>query len=197
MAGDQLLDPPGKAASASSCPTFSPKPRRMPRRLISTSWSFDLHQLARGQQRAHLLRRQRLAMHRPEPAQPHQLRDAARILAIGLHRHRLEGIAHVPRLQQLDRKPGFPHRRIQPLRQRSSLQPDPRQAQAQRPEPADQRLRLAGNLGLANDLARSHPQRTRSSFPMTRRFLHNGPWSSLDDAWSRRKPDSVDLTPSV
>src|ERR1700745_2937350 len=32
---------------------------------------------------------------------------------------------------------------------------------------------------------------------MTRRFLHNGPWSSLDDAWSGRKPDSVDsLTPS-
>jgi hypothetical protein len=31
---------------------------------------------------------------------------------------------------------------------------------------------------------------------MTRRFLHNGPWSSLDDAWSGRKPDSVDSTPS-
>jgi hypothetical protein len=32
---------------------------------------------------------------------------------------------------------------------------------------------------------------------MTRRSLHNGPWSSLDDAWSGRKPDSVDSTPSV
>src|SRR5207244_819374 len=31
---------------------------------------------------------------------------------------------------------------------------------------------------------RSPRQRTRSRIPMTRRFLHNGPWSSLDDAWS-------------
>ena len=41
-----------------------------------------LQQLARRQQGAHLLRRQRLAVHRPEPAEPHQLRDAARILAV-------------------------------------------------------------------------------------------------------------------
>jgi putative ABC transport system substrate-binding protein len=32
---------------------------------------------------------------------------------------------------------------------------------------------------------------------MTRRSLHNGPWSSLNGAWSGRKPDSVDSTPSV
>src|SRR5204863_9572422 len=31
---------------------------------------------------------------------------------------------------------------------------------------------------------RSRQQHTRSSIPMTRRFLHSGPWSSLDDAWS-------------
>ena len=34
-------------------------------------------------QRPHPLRRQRFAMHRSKPAQPHQLRDALRILAIG------------------------------------------------------------------------------------------------------------------
>src|SRR5579862_3895075 len=44
--------------------------------------------------------------------------------------------------------------------------------------------------------SRSRPKRRCWSIPMTRRFLHNGPWSSLDDAWSGRKPDSVDSTPS-
>ena len=38
--------------------------------------------------------------------------------------------------------------------------------------------------------APSHPQRTRSSFPATRRSRHSAPWSSLDDAWSRPTPDS-------
>jgi putative ABC transport system substrate-binding protein len=36
-------------------------------------------------------------VHRPKPAKPHQLRNPARVVAIGLDRHRLEGIAHVPR----------------------------------------------------------------------------------------------------
>ena len=71
------------------------------------------------------LRLDRLAMHRPEPAQPHQLRDPARVVAVPLHRHRLERLTHVPRLQQLDRQTRFPHRRIKPLRQRPRLQPDP------------------------------------------------------------------------
>jgi hypothetical protein len=29
---------------------------------------------------------------------------------------------------------------------------------------------------------------------MTRQFQHNSQWSSLDDVWSRRKPDSVVYT---
>jgi hypothetical protein len=85
-------------------------------------------------------------MHRPEPAQPHQLRNPARIVAIRLHRHGLERLAHMPRLQQLHGKPGRLHRRKQPLRQRPGLQPDPLKAEAKRTEPGDQRLRLAGHL---------------------------------------------------
>jgi hypothetical protein len=38
-----------------------------------------LQQFARGEQRARLLRGHGLAMHRAEPAEPHQLRDPARV----------------------------------------------------------------------------------------------------------------------
>jgi hypothetical protein len=43
-----------------------------------------LNKLAYCQKRPRLLGRQRLAMNRTEPAEPHQLCDAARILAVGL-----------------------------------------------------------------------------------------------------------------
>ncbi|MGY3540476.1 hypothetical protein ACVIIY_004696 [Bradyrhizobium sp. USDA 4515] len=112
-----------------------------------------MQQLARRQDGAGLLRRDRLAVHRPEPAEPHQLRDPAGIVAVRLHRHRLEGFANVPRFQQLDRKPCVSQTRIQPLRQGACLQPDPFQYQTQRPEPGDQRRRLARNLRLAQNLA--------------------------------------------
>jgi hypothetical protein len=92
-------------------------------------------------------------MYRPEPAQPHQLRDAAGIVAIRLDRHCLERLPHVPRLQQFHGKARFPHRRKQPLRQGPGLQPDPLQAETQRTEPGDQGLRLARHLGLAHNLA--------------------------------------------
>src|ERR1700761_8703538 len=67
-------------------------------------------------------------MHGAEPTQPHQLRNTARVRAIRLHRHRLKGITNVPGLQQLNRKPRLTHARIQPLRQRASLEADPCQA---------------------------------------------------------------------
>ncbi len=44
-----------------------------------------LHQLARSQQRSHLLRARRLGVHRPIPAKPQQLGDAASIAPVGLH----------------------------------------------------------------------------------------------------------------
>jgi hypothetical protein len=75
-----------------------------------------LHQLACRQYRPRLLGVHRLAMYRPEPTQPHQLRNPASIVAVRLHWHRLERLAHVPRLQQFDRQPRFPHRGKKPLR---------------------------------------------------------------------------------
>ena len=80
------------------------------------------------------------------PSQPHQLCDPAGILAVSLHRHRLERIADVSGLQQFYRKPSLAHRRIQPLRQRTGLQPDPRHRKANLAEPGDQCRWLAGNL---------------------------------------------------
>jgi hypothetical protein len=40
-------------------------------------------------------------MHRAEPAEPHQLSDTARVLAVGFDRHHLEGGPHMPGLEQL------------------------------------------------------------------------------------------------
>jgi hypothetical protein len=71
-----------------------------------------LHQLARREHGPHLLRRDRLAMHRPEPAEPHQLRDPARVVAVALHRPRLKCIMNVPGLQKLNRQARFPQRRV-------------------------------------------------------------------------------------
>jgi hypothetical protein len=88
--------------------TFSPKPRKChagpsPRHTASPD------QLARRQRRPHLLRGQRLTMHRPEPAESQYAARVPRVrplagpraaVAVDLHRHDLEGLAHVPRLQQ-------------------------------------------------------------------------------------------------
>ena len=59
-----------------------------------------LNGLARAQQRPLLLRRHRLAVHRPEPAHPQQSRDAFGIPAVRLDRHRLQRRLHLPRLHQ-------------------------------------------------------------------------------------------------
>jgi hypothetical protein len=61
------------------------------------------------------------------PDQPHQLPaihqigNAARILAVRLYRHGLEGIADMPGLQKLNRKPRRRQSRVQPLRQRAGF----------------------------------------------------------------------------
>jgi len=91
-------------------------------------------------------------MDRPKPAEPHQLRDASRVVAVGLDRHRLKGDAHIPGLQQLNRQARLHQRRVKLLPQRPGLQANPRRIEAARGEPADQRFRLAGELRLSNDL---------------------------------------------
>jgi hypothetical protein len=107
---------------------------------------FYLHQLTRGEQRARFLHWDRLAMHRAEGAQPHQLRDCARVVAIGLHRHRLECVAHVPCLQQLESS--LAHRRIEPLRQWTGTTPFRRLNRLVRgPGPLPHLVALVSGLG--------------------------------------------------
>ena len=62
------------------------------------------------------LRGHRFAVHSPEPAEPHQLRDAAGIVPICLHRHRLEGVAHSAASPTIPRRanPRFLEPRIKP-----------------------------------------------------------------------------------
>src|SRR3954463_3245474 len=88
-----------------------------------------LQLLARDQQRPNLLGGGRFAMHRPEPAHPQELGDAAGVPAIGLDDHRRERRLHVARLQQHRLKAGLDQRGLEPLRQRPGLQADARQPQ--------------------------------------------------------------------
>jgi hypothetical protein len=92
-------------------------------------------------------------MHRSKPTKPHQLRYATGVIAIRLHRHRLECVTHMPRLQQLHRKTRLLHCRIEPLRQRTGFQPDPLDRKTKPCKPADQSPRLARNLAFPSDLA--------------------------------------------
>jgi hypothetical protein len=110
-----------------------------------------LQQLASDQQRAHLLGIGRLAVHRPEPAHPQQLGDAAGVLAVGLHHHRRQRRLHVPRLQQHRLEARLAQAGVQPLRQGAGFQADPRHLDAEAAEPGGQSLRFARHLGLAHD----------------------------------------------
>src|SRR6202043_1937684 len=109
MSGNQLVDSSGKT-SRGGLPDLQAEPAQDTAQAHLDVVKLRLHQLARGEHRTRLLRTHRLAMYRTEPAHPDQFGDPVRVLAVRLHRHRLEGIAHVPRLQKLDRKPRFPHR---------------------------------------------------------------------------------------
>jgi hypothetical protein len=92
-------------------------------------------------------------VHRPKPAKPHQLGNAARVVAVSLDRYRAQGRMDVPRLQKLYRQARLLHLGIKPLRQRPGLQSNPHQRHSQRTEPPDQSLRLAHNLAFPNNLA--------------------------------------------
>jgi len=93
-------------------------------------------------------------MHRSEPAHAKQLGDAAGILAVGLDDHRRKRRLHVARLQQNRLEPGLDQSGLKPLRQRPGLQADARQPQIKPAQEADQRLGLAGHLGLSHDPTR-------------------------------------------
>lgn len=75
-----------------------------------------LQQLAANEQCAGVLGAHRLDVDRPIPSHPQQLRDPARVLPIGLHRHRRQRRLHMARLQQHDIEAGGDKASIQPLR---------------------------------------------------------------------------------
>ena len=183
MAGDQFADPGGESSRCRR-PDLQSKASQYAAQAHLDVMVLTLQQLARRQQRPYLLRRQGFAVHRAEPAEPHQLSDAACILAVGLDRHCLERVPDVPGLEQFDRQPRFPHACIQPLRQRSGLQSDPRHSSPRLPNHRSGSRARWPPWPRARS-ARSRRQHTGSRFPMTRRYRHSAPWSSLDDVWSR------------
>src|SRR6476659_9955640 len=77
-----------------------------------------------GQQHPKFLTTQRLHMHWAVKPNPHHLGDAARIVAVSLVNLRLQRRSHVPRLDTDYRQAHFGKRAEQPLRQRSSFQPN-------------------------------------------------------------------------
>ena len=138
LAGDQLADPRREPALAHLADLQPEAAQNAPDAQLDVQ-QLALQQLAPDQQRPDLLGWRRLAVHRPEPAHPQQLGDAARVLAVGLDHHRRQRRLHVPGLQQHRLKPGRRQAGMQPLRQRPGLQPDPghRSAEpAEEPRPA-------------------------------------------------------------
>src|SRR5262249_5198319 len=83
-----------------------------------------LYQLAICQQHPQFLTAYRLHMHRTIKPRPHHLRYAARIVAVRLVDLRLQHRLHVPRLNADHRQSCFGESAEQPLRQRSSFQPN-------------------------------------------------------------------------
>ena len=72
--------------------------------------------------------------------------------SVALDDHGRERRLHMPGLQQHDFEPGLHKARIQPLRQGTSLQANAGERQVQAGEEGGKRLRLAGDLRLADDL---------------------------------------------
>src|SRR3954449_1923095 len=74
---------PALEAARGGRPNLQAKATQDPSQAHLQVMPLALNQLACGQHRAQLLGPQRLAVHRAEPAQPHQLRNAAGVLAVG------------------------------------------------------------------------------------------------------------------
>jgi hypothetical protein len=91
-----------------------------------------------------------------------QLGDPAGIAPVSLDRHGRQRCLDVPRLQQHGCQAGLVQPVVQPLRQRTRLQADPRDRQVEAAYERHQRLRLARNLGLPDDLA-SHIEHAQAA----------------------------------
>src|SRR5260370_23287485 len=106
------------------------------------------------QQHPQLLIAYRLHMHRTIKPRPHHLRYAARIVAVRLVDLRLQHRLHVPRLNADHRQSCFGESAEQPLRQRSSFQPNSLEVVGEVLQHRQQRFRFARHPYFPNDLAR-------------------------------------------
>src|SRR6187397_532333 len=106
------------------------------------------------QQHPQFLTAYRLHMHRTIKPRPHHLRDATRIVAVRLVDLRLQRRPHVPRLDADRRQARLGQRTEQPLRQRSSFQPNPLEAVGRVCQHRQQSVGFARYLHFPNDLAR-------------------------------------------
>jgi hypothetical protein len=195
MSGHPFLD---RAANRRGvvAPTFSPKPRKMPRRLASTSRSFDctsLRAVSSARVSWAILDLQYTDRNQPSRINCAIPRASLRsdFTGIALHAPPTCRVSNSSTARPASRIAAYSHcdsgPASRPIRFRL------------KPTDLNHAISTSGSLVTlsSGQSSRSHPQRKRSSIPMTRRFLHNGSWSSLDDAWSGRKPDSVALTPSA
>ena len=105
------------------------------------------------QQHPQFLTAYRLHMHRTIKPRPHHLRYAARIVAVRLVDLRLQHRLHVPRLNADHRQSCFGESAEQPLRQRSSFQPNSLEVVGGVLQHRQQRFRFARHLYFPNDLA--------------------------------------------
>src|SRR2546428_1994012 len=105
------------------------------------------------QQHPQFLTAYRLHMHRTIKPRPHHLRYAARIVAVRLVDLRLQHRLHVPRLNADHRQSCFGESAEQPLRQRSSFQPNSLEVVGEVLQHRQQRFRFARHLYFPNDLA--------------------------------------------
>src|SRR3954469_13115793 len=92
-------------------------------------------------------------MHRTIKPRTHHLRYAARIVAVRLVDLRLQHRLHVPRLNADHRQSCFGESAKQPLRQRSSFQPNSLEVVGGVLQHRQQRFRVARHLYFPNDLA--------------------------------------------
>ena len=133
-----------------------------------------LHQLARCQQRSHLLSARRLACtgrYQPSLSSWAMPRASRRSVS---HTHRRQGRLHVTCLEQHCFEPGFGKTPMQPLRQRACLETDTRNLQLLTAQEADQGFGLARHLHFAQDLAPLVDD-ARCSVLKRRPIRHNAP----------------------
>src|SRR5512133_758665 len=134
-------------------PILRPKLRKVPRRSFSIAIACDCSSLRWVSQHPQFLTAYRLHMHWTIKPRPHHLRYAARIVAVRLVDLRLQHRLHVPRLNADHRQACFGESAEQPLRQRSSFQPNSLEVVGEVLQHRQQRFRFARHLYFPNDLA--------------------------------------------